>query len=158
MKPLAALGLICITGILLAQPGSYITFFLGTSSGNPTSGSIRVWGNTATGNLECLTSSGGACLPTIVASGQTAMATSSVSANTCTSGTTASATNALTTDSAELTYASDPTGVTGYGAGTSGGITIRTWLTANTINFKECNETGSSITPGALSLNWRIIR
>ena len=90
----------------------------------------------------------------VIARGQTAMATGAVSANTCTSGTTATATGATTSTVALATYASDPTGVTGYGGGTSGGITISFWTTSNTINFKECNQTGSPITPGPISLNW----
>ena len=94
-----------------------------------------------------------------IASGQTAMPTGSLAANSCSaSATTATATGALTTDAMEINYASDPTGATGYGGGTSGGISIRYWITADTMNFKLCNETGSSITPGALSVNWRITR
>lgn len=94
-----------------------------------------------------------------IASGTTAMPTAAVGANSCSAtATTATATGAATTDVATITYASDPTGVTGYGAGTNGGITIRAWLTTNTINFKLCNETGSSITPGAVSVNWRVPR
>lgn len=94
-----------------------------------------------------------------IANNTTAMPTTAVAANACdAAATTGTATGAATTDAAEVTYAADPTGVTGYGGGTAGGITIRVWITANTINFKRCNETGSSITPGALSLNWRIAR
>jgi hypothetical protein len=94
-----------------------------------------------------------------IASGTTAMPTGALAGNTCSaSATTATATGAAATDTAELAYASDPTGVTGYGGGTGGGITIRAWFTANQINFKLCNETGSSVTPGALSINWRIAR
>ena len=98
-------------------------------------------------------------LATVIASGQTAMPTSSLAGNACSaSATTATATGAATTDAAQVTYASDPTGVTGYGGGTSGGISIRAWFTSNTINFKLCNETSGSITPGALNINWRLVR
>ena len=104
-------------------------------------------------------SGGGGGGAVAIAHGQTAMPTSSLSGNSCSaSATTATATGALTTDAAELTYASDPTGVTGYGGGTNGGLTIRAWITAGTMNFKLCNESSGSITPGALSVNWRIIR
>lgn len=102
---------------------------------------------------------GSATLGQVVASGQAAMPTGALSGNTCSaSATTATATGAATTDAIEVTYASDPTGVTGYGGGTSGGITVRPWPTSNTINFKLCNESGGSITPGALNINWRIVR
>ena len=100
-----------------------------------------------------------ATIPQTVAAGQTAMPTAAVSANSCSaSATTAAATNTLTTDAVEVTYNTDPTGITGYGGGTSGGITVRAYPTANTMNFKLCNETGGSITPGALTLNWRVVR
>jgi len=94
-----------------------------------------------------------------IASGQTAMPTAAVAANTCSaSATTATATGAATTDAVETTYAADPTGLTGYGGGTAGGITVRAWPTANTMNFKLCNETAASITPAALNINWRVVR
>ena len=103
--------------------------------------------------------SSSATITQTIASGQTAVPVTALGANSCdASATTATATGAATTDAVAVTYASDPTALTGYGGGTSGGITIRAWLTANTFNFKRCNETGSSITPGALNVNWRVTR
>lgn len=94
-----------------------------------------------------------------VASGQIALPTTAVAANSCdAAATTAVATGALTTDRATAQFASDPTGVTGYGGGTNGGISFRLWVTSNTWNIKRCNETGGSITPGAISLNWAVQR
>ena len=94
-----------------------------------------------------------------VAAGQTPMPTIAVPANSCSpSATTAAATNVLSTDAVEVTYNTDPTGITGYGGGMSGVITIRPWPTPNTMNFKLCNETASSITPGAVTINWRVVR
>lgn len=94
-----------------------------------------------------------------IAAGQTAMPTAAVGGNACSAAaTTATATGATTTDSSEFAYASDPTGVLGYGGGTNGGIEIRRYVTTNTMNFKLCNTTASSITPGAISVNWRIAR
>ena len=111
-------------------------------------------GVAANGNANC-TAAGAQT----IAAGATALPTAAVSANSCSaSATTATATGVATTDAMEVAYASDPTGVTGYGGGTNGGITIRPWLTTNTFNVKLCNETASSITPGALSVNWRVAR
>jgi hypothetical protein len=105
-----------------------------------------------------LTAPTGAITGTI-ASGQTAIPVTALAANTCdASATTATATGAATTDAPTVAYASDPTGVTGYGGGTSGGISIRSWTTSNTFNFKRCNESGASITPGALNINWKVTR
>ena len=115
--------------------------------------------------LSSTTSVNGSAIPAsatvsqTVAAGQTAMPVIAVPANSCSAAaTTAAATNVLTTDTIIPTYNTDPTGITGYGGGTAGGITIRPFPTANTVNFKLCNETGSSITPGALTLNWRVVR
>lgn len=92
-----------------------------------------------------------------IASGTTVIPVTALAANTCdTTATTGTATGAATTDAPSIAYASDPTGVTGYGAG--GGISIRYWTTTNTFNLKRCNESGSSVTPGALSVNWRVVR
>jgi hypothetical protein len=100
-----------------------------------------------------------ATLTQTIASGQTAIPVTALAANTCdASATTATATGAATTDAPTVAYASDPTGVTGYGGGTSGGISIRSWTTVNTFSFKRCNESSASISPGALNLNWKVTR
>lgn len=39
-----------------------------------------------------------------------------------------------------------------------GGLTIFVYPTANAVNFKVCNSTSASITPGAVTLNWRVVR
>ncbi len=57
----AGVLLICAAS-LWAVVGSQITFTLGTTPGNPAAGKVRLWANTGTGNLECLTSAGGSCL------------------------------------------------------------------------------------------------
>ena len=116
-------------------------------------------------SLTSTTSVNGTAIPSsatltrTIASGATAMPTAAVGANACSAAaTTAVATGALTSDAVAVTFASDPTGVTGYGGGTNGGITINAWPTANQMNFKLCNQTGASITPGAISVNWRDTR
>ncbi len=47
--------------LLLAAVGSKVDFTLGTTPGNPAAGKVRLWANTATGYLECLSSSGTSC-------------------------------------------------------------------------------------------------
>jgi hypothetical protein len=37
-------------------------------------------------------------------------------------------------------------------------LTIFAYPTANNVNFKVCNNTAGSITPGAITLNWRVVR
>jgi hypothetical protein len=48
--------------------------------------------------------------------------------------------------------------VTGYIPLTAGMLTIVAYPTTDTVNFKVCNNTASSITPGAVTLNYRISR
>jgi len=138
---------------------SYAPASLVTTNGTTSFSGAFTFTGTVTATTNATFPSGTITLTQVVASGQTAMPTGALSGNTCSaSATTATATGAATTDAFEVNYASDPTGVTGYGGGTSGGITIRSWATSNTINFKLCNETSSSITPGALNVNWRVVR
>jgi hypothetical protein len=45
------------------------------------------------------------------------------------------------------------------GAAPSGALlTIYPYPTTNNVNFKVCNSTPNSITPGALTLNWKDVR
>ncbi len=99
-----------------------------------------------------------ATIPRVVASGAKALATGAISSAACTSAQTDTATGALTSDAAEFNFASDPTGVTGYVPLTTGMLVIIPYITADTINFKVCNNTAASITPGAISINWRVVR
>jgi len=94
----------------------------------------------------------------LIASGAKALQTSAIASAACATESTVTATGAATTDTVILTFASDPTAVTGYIPSTNGMLTIIAWLTANTLNLKTCNNSTSSVTPGSISVNWRIIR
>jgi hypothetical protein len=93
-----------------------------------------------------------------VASGTSALGTSSISSGACAAAVTASATGVATTDAIIASFNSDPTGVTGYLPSTSGMLTIIAYPTSGNVNFKVCNNTSASITPGAITLNWRVVR
>ncbi len=93
-----------------------------------------------------------------VASGTKALATGAISSATCTSAQTSTATGTLTTDAIIVSFNADPTGVTGYVPLTTGMLTIIPYPTADTVNFKICNNTTASITPGAITLNWAVHR
>lgn len=94
----------------------------------------------------------------LVATGTAALGTSAISSGTCATVVTASATDTLTTDDIQADFNADPTGVTGYAPSASGMLSIIKYPTANNVNFKVCNNTASSITPGAITLNWRVAR
>ncbi|HEX4501066.1 MAG TPA: hypothetical protein VH187_07895 [Scandinavium sp.] len=78
-----------------------------------------------------------------------------VTDGTVTSGTVA---NVLTTDVIVYTPNVDPQGVTGYVASATGSLYIWAYPTAGHVNFKVCNNTSASITPSALTLNWKVTR
>lgn len=104
---------------------------------------------------------GGSCTvpaSVTIASGATAMGTSAISPNVCATVVTVSATGVLSTDVIGWTPNADVSGTTGYGKSATDGLIIYPYPTADNVNFAVCNATGTSITPGAITLNWRVVR
>ena len=93
---------------------------------------------------------------TAKASGTAALGTSAISSGTCATVVTVAASGVVTTDVINSSFNSDPTGVTGYAPTTNGMLTIIPYPTSGNVNFKVCNNTSASITPGAITLNWRV--
>ncbi len=93
-----------------------------------------------------------------IASGTATLGTDAIASATCASVVTVSATGVATTDVIQATFNADPTSTTGYTAAISGMLTIIAYPTAANVNFKVCNNTGASITPGAVTLNWKVVR
>lgn len=93
-----------------------------------------------------------------VASGTATLGTGAISSATCATAVTVGATGVATTDVITVGFNGDPTAVTGYVPATAGMLTIIPYPTANNINIKVCNNTTASITPGAITLNWRVVR
>ncbi len=94
-----------------------------------------------------------------IASGAKTLNTTAVSANTCGTVQTDTATGTLTTDAFSWMPNADITAVTGYNVAGTFGLYIYAYPTADLVNFKVCNSTSSSITPGsAITLNWRVTR
>jgi hypothetical protein len=95
---------------------------------------------------------------TTIASGTSALGTGAISSGTCATVVTTGASGVATTDNIQADFNADPTAVTGYTPATTGMLSIIKYPTSNNVNFKVCNSTGSSITPGAITLNWRVVR
>lgn len=93
-----------------------------------------------------------------VANGTSALGTSAIASGACGTVVTTSATGVATTDVITAGFNGDPTAVTGYAPATTGMLTIIAYPSANNVNFKVCNNTSASITPGAITLNWRVGR
>lgn len=93
-----------------------------------------------------------------IASGTIALATSAISSGTCATEQTATATNTLTTDAVLASLNQDVSAITGYTAATTGSLRIDVYPKSGQIGLRVCNGTASSITPGAVTLNWKVLR
>jgi hypothetical protein len=122
-------------------------------------GGVKPDGTTITNSAGSISVTYGAGFSAqVIASGAKALATGSISSATCTTAQTDTATGVLTTDAIAASFNGDPTAVTGYVPLTSGMLTIIVYPTANVVNFKVCNNTAGTITPGAITINWRVVR
>jgi hypothetical protein len=102
--------------------------------------------------------SGGGLVTQTIASNSTAMGTSSIASGACDPVVTATATGVATTDVVTASFNGDPTTVKGYIPLSTGALTIFYYPTSGKVSFKVCNFTSSGITPGAITLNWRVVR
>lgn len=93
-----------------------------------------------------------------IASGTAALGTSAISSATCATVVTVSATGVASTDVIAFTPNASIKAVTGYAPLTTGGLSITAYPTTNNVNFDVCNWSNGSITPGAVTLNWRVAR
>jgi len=129
------------------------------SFNNATSGTINLAPTTgALGTSNLVLPAASATLSYTVASGTSALGTSAISSGTCATVVTTTATGTATTDVIWWGFNGDPTGVTGYAPATAGMLTIIAYPSSGNVNYKVCNNTASSITPGAITLNWRVVR
>ncbi len=93
-----------------------------------------------------------------ICSGIIDLATGAISSGAKTSAATGACTGLLTTDNIMVDFNADPTAVTGYIPSVNGILTIIKFPTADTVNVIVENNTGSSVTPGAIRLNFRVTR
>lgn len=168
--------LTCTTCVVASSPGAGIAHFAGstqtvTSSAVLLSSSAQATGQLPIGNVGSAGLSGTS--PVAIAStgaiscatctvtighGTATLGTSAISSGTCATVVTVSASGVATTDDIIADFNADPTSTVGYQPSTSGTLNIIKYPTTNNVNFKVCNSTVSSITPGAVTLNWRVTR
>ena len=94
----------------------------------------------------------------VIASGTVALGTSTIPSGTCAAAVTSAATGVTTSDNIQSDFSADPTSITGYSPASGGILSVIRFPTANAVNFKVCNNTAASVTPGAITLNWRVFR
>lgn len=98
-----------------------------------------------------------ATIPRVVFSGTKALATGAIASTACNIDTLA-ASGTLTTDNIIPNFNANVDAVTGYVPATTGGLRITVYPEADNIKISVCNPTALSITPGAVTLNLRVIR
>ena len=94
----------------------------------------------------------------LIEKGTSTLGTSEIASGACATAVTTAATNAATTDVINWGFNGDPTSTTGYAPTANGMLTIIAYPSTGNVNFKVCNLTAAAITPGAITLNWRIQR
>lgn len=90
----------------------------------------------------------------LVARGTATFGTTAISSGSCGTTVTVSASGVTTSSQIGGTPNSNPTVIAGYSPSSSGSLYVQAWPTANNVNFALCNNTASSITPAAMTLNW----
>ncbi|MGD0586364.1 MAG: hypothetical protein ABSA86_11430, partial [Oryzomonas sp.] len=93
-----------------------------------------------------------------IAGNTATLGTSAISSGACATAVTVAGSGIATTDVIDWGFNGDPTGVTGYAASATGMLTIIAYPTSGNAVFKVCNNTSASITPGAITLNWKVRR
>lgn len=95
---------------------------------------------------------------TTICSGTIALGTAAIPAGASAAPITATCTGLASTDTVMMDFNQSPLTIVGYQASTSGMLTIIKWPSSNTINVSVVNNTAASITPGAVTLNYRVVR
>lgn len=114
------------------------------------------WKVDSSGNV---TETGSLTVPQIfLAEGGTlALSTSPIGGHTCSSAQTLTATGTTTSSVVSWSFASTPITITGYGDSVTPFLVVTAFPTSNTANIVVCNTSASSITPGAISVNIRVM-
>lgn len=144
----------CIT---TTQNAKGLTTAISAATCTPAIGSVTGLGTGVATQLAAAVSTAGGSTQTIAA-GATALGTSAIGSGACATVLTVGAANVASTDTIMITPNASIKAVTGYAPVTTGGLQITPYPTAGNVNFDQCNPTLASITPGAVTINWRVVR
>jgi large repetitive protein len=137
-----------VTGSLAtAIPGTDYLLPTGSSAGL-SQGSSSAFGVVKVDGTTITAASGVISAATGIANTTVTIGTTAIAANTCNTVSTVTMTGLATTSTVNFTPNADVASTTGWGG--TGGLVIDAWpSSANTLSYKTCNQTASSITPGA---------
>ncbi|MCF6265221.1 MAG: collagen-like protein [Desulfuromusa sp.] len=90
-------------------------------------------------------------------SGTSTLGTTAILDGTCATVIATTAPGTLSTDVIVWGFNANPTTITGYSP-IGDLLYIVAYPTVDNVNFVVCNKSGSSITPGAITINWRVYR
>lgn len=116
------------------------------------------WADSSTHTLR-LCNNGGTSykITQTIGSGSVALHTAAIASGACDT-TSATVTGTLNGDLVDWYPSADISAVTGYIPGVSGGLDVKLFVTSNTLNFKACNWSSASITPGAVTIEYGVSR
>jgi hypothetical protein len=92
----------------------------------------------------------------LICSGTVTVNPGAIASSACATITPATCTGAASTDNVMLDFSGDTDSTTGYLPGAM--LTIKKYASSNVVNVHVCNNTGSSITPTSITLNYRVVR
>jgi hypothetical protein len=142
------------TSLLLAPPNANPTANQILLFPAPTSNiSGASWSTFVSTNLT-----DGATLTHTIGSGSQLLGSSPIGPNACATAINTAAAGVASTDTIAITPNGDISGSTGYGVATTDGLNVYFWPSSGNVNFHVCNATGTAITPGVVTLNWRVTR
>ena len=134
--------------------GLFLRDNTGTAQATVTTSGVAI----GAGSAISSSGSGGTMAARIASGSNLALGTSSIASGACASTVSARATGVATTDTVSWSFSADPDTVAGYGAGTTGALSVWVFPTAGNVNFRVCNLTSGAIVPGAISVNWIVTR
>lgn len=132
------LALISLGAVTVINLATQVSGLLGTTNGGTGISSTATFPSSGTVTIT-------------FASGTATMTTAAIAAGACGSTVTVAATSVATTDTIEVSRAAVPTT-------TNGRLHLNWWPTAGNVNFNYCNSSAASITPSALTVNWKVFR
>lgn len=115
-------------------------------------GADWLWGDSTAHALKgCYNNGSSFNMTQTVGSGTATMTTAAIGAGACGTTVTVAATGVATTDVINVSRNAAVTAPNGE-------LELNWWPTSGNVNFNYCNPTAGSLTPGAATLNWNVVR